>query len=93
MRNETYIFESPWIDADSTMPYRIVAYKRDSYPFPERAYVTHIEVGDPPRWVGSLRYGYQKGIVARYKIHGNYDLTHDQAVKDAMMRYEEKVGK
>lgn len=82
MRNETYIFESPWIDADSTMPYRIVAYKRDSYPFPERAYVTHIEVD--PR---------DSRNVARYKIHGNYDLTHDQAVKDAMMRYEEKVGK
>ena len=82
MTNQTYIFESPWIDAEGSMPYRIVSYKRESYPYPERAYVTHIEVD--PR---------DDRNVGRYKRHGNYELSHDEAIKDAMERYQEKVGK
>jgi len=82
MTNQTYIFESPWIVGDSLVPYRIVAYKRANAFHPERAYVTHIEVD--PR--GSRN-------ATRYKVHGNYDLTHDEAINDAMKRYQSKVGK
>ena len=79
MTNETYTYTSPWLDSDSMMPYRIVAYKRDSYPFPDRAYVTHIEVD--PR---------DHRNVTRYKIHGNYDLTFEEAIEDANRRYMDK---
>lgn len=86
MTNETYIYTSPWIDRDSKMPYRIVAYKRESYrsryfhPMKlDRSYVTHIEVD--PR---------DHRNVTRYKIHGNYDLTFEEAIEDANRRYMDK---
>ena len=80
----TYSFKSPWIFTSQLMAIRIVAYKRESYPFPERAYVTHIEVD--PSGVDSedlKNYG-------RYKIHGNYDLTFEEAIEDANLRYMDK---
>ena len=79
----TYAFKSPWIFTSQLMEVRIVAYKRDSYPYPERAYVTHIEV-DPSCVDSDLKNH------GRYKIHGNYDLTFDEAIEDAIQRYKKE---
>jgi len=72
-----YIFVSPMIEGSSSQfPHRVVAYKRDNAFHPERAYVTHIEV-DPRN----------SRNVARYKISGHYDLTFEEAIEDAIERY------
>ena len=81
MSNETYIFESPWIFTGQLMAVRIVAYKKDNATFPERPYVTHIEVD--PKFVNTdLKHHGQ------YKVHGNYDMTFDEAIEDAKNRYQ-----
>ena len=81
------IFESPIIEGSAgSNPFRIVAYERDSAPRQDRRYVTHIEV-DPRE--GTNGEGINR-MVGRYLISGNYDLTFDEAIEDAMARYEQK---
>mgnify|MGYP003627589221 FL=1 len=82
----TYSFKSPWIFTSQLIAVRIVAYKRESYPYPKKAYVTHMEV-DPSCVKGELKNH------GRYKIHGNYDLTFDEAIEDAIQRYRKEKGK
>tara|TARA_R100000008_G_C3534505_1_gene141192 strand:- start:6 stop:332 length:327 start_codon:yes stop_codon:yes gene_type:complete len=80
----TYSYKSPWIFTSQLMAIRIVAYKRESHPFPERAYVTHIEV-DPSCVSDSTLRSH-----GRYKVMGNYDLTFEEAIEDANRRYMDK---
>ena len=76
-----YIFKSPMIPAEYSangnemqMAARIVAYKRESGGYPERPYITHMEVFPTDR--------------PMYRTIGNYDLTFEEAIDDAMARYE-----
>ena len=70
-----YVYESPTIPAeDGTYAHRIVAYHRERPPFPERAYATHMEVFPDD---GEM-----------YRIGGHYDLTLEDAIKDAKTRYK-----
>jgi len=84
MRNITdYIFASPWINGGEGMyPFRVVAYERElspSHPYQDRKYVTHLEVD--PREEG-------QGI---YRVSGDYDLTHEEAMENAFKRYNQEI--
>ncbi len=70
-----YVYESPTIPAEDGMyAHRIVAYHRERPPFPERAYATHMEVFPDN---GEM-----------YRLNGHYDLTLEDAIKDAKTRYK-----
>jgi len=70
-----YVYESPTIPKTTyTYAHRIVAYLRERPPFPERAYATHIEVFSDD---GEM-----------YRVNGHYDLTLEDAIKDAKTRYK-----
>ena len=84
MRNVTeYIFASPWIVGGEGMyPFRVVAYERELspiHPDQDRKYVTHLEVD--PREDG-------QGI---YRVSGDYDLTHEEAMENAIKRYNQEL--
>ncbi len=59
---------------DGMYAHRIVAYHRERPPFPERAYATHMEVFPDN---GEM-----------YRLNGHYDLTLEDAIKDAKTRYK-----
>jgi len=81
----TYVFESPMIEGgDGVYPCRIVAYKRHEAPFPERPYATHMEVFPDDNLNGMN--------LDMFRTIGHYDLTLEEAVDDAIERYEREGG-